>query len=477
MSFSGVPAMLHDFHETIRAMRTGESGRANVHFAQLIQHLSRCVEQQVRDAHTNVATVINAMLAAKQRQDSIGLADLLQYALPQVLDESELSPALLDLALIRRLRALDPMIADPERIERLVEEIHALYQDHPDARGVGAYFAGQLSVAKRASDARLILAIDHELGRHSPASAYLYGLALAYCGDLDAAISTMQWAYANSTALQDGFSQLAAIAAGTQSWDKALELARHDEAGERMTPPWQAKLAQLYARAGDFDHAVATMHKAYAATPDLRDGFATLAWILEAAGGDNSQIVTLLEEDRARERLSAAARLRGAKHYLWAGDRQAALQRVEEAYDADAEAQAGYGRLAAAALIIGDDAFAIDCWSKDRKHGREDATSASRFDFMQRPTWSAEAASVYIYQIHGKPDLDAVQPVLARAYAAIGERATIEVEPGSEQHVRAICPAWQTTPSTIFGGRTPPVGLPASCARLALRDMLELFAK
>jgi thioredoxin-like negative regulator of GroEL len=306
MTILGPHGMLVDFHETIVGLRTGQTGRANAFFVQLLDRLSPQLENLTSASQQRAVTVIGAMLAAKDRDDGIALADILQYELPALLDETASNPGLCDCEIIARLRSLHALTDRTGDIDAAARGLRDIYHRHPSLNGLGAFIAGPFYRNGHYAAARRLLEVDEQEKRHTPQSAFILSLAIAREGDFAQATSLMQWAYDRSNILRDGHAQLGWMKAEERDWQGALELAQLDEQLTRLTPEWQVNLAQLYGRLDDFEHACALIQQAYARNSELKDGFARLGKISTEANRFQDAL-EFTKRDEAAGRLSPEA--------------------------------------------------------------------------------------------------------------------------------------------------------------------------
>lgn len=362
-------AFLLDFHETVLGLRTAQIGRANAHLAQLINKLSRQLELMPVEARQETLPAIGAMLAARERDDAIALADVLQYELPSRLSEGEISPTLLDAEIILGLRAKDRLIREPAGIDALAEAVHSTHEDYPQAKGVAAFYAGRLCQLRRFSDARRLLELDEAAGRRTPASAYLLALCQAERGDFERAQNLMQWAYDNSQTLTDGYARLGRFKADAGDWHGAIQVARNDDVAGRLTPTMQIAVAQWHGRQGEFAAAARQIDDAYARQETVRDGFARLGWI-QAEANDWPGALEMGQRDESARRLTPGWKINLAQLYGRCGDFVRAAELIDEAYSQDAALQDGFTRLGWVKMEQGDCRSALDLARRDEAGGR-----------------------------------------------------------------------------------------------------------
>ncbi len=98
-------------------------------------------------------------------------------------------------------------------------------------------------------------------------------------GYYEQAIETVKEAYIEDNCLQDGYARLGWVQSKTGDWLKAQELMEKDLSAERISPPWQVNLAQIYGNLGFFEKAEQLIAQAYAKDASLQNGYSRLGWI------------------------------------------------------------------------------------------------------------------------------------------------------------------------------------------------------
>lgn len=370
MSLDILRPFLVDFQEAVTGLRTAQIGRANSHLARLLTHLSRLIARLPPQIQQSAMPMINAMLGAKERNDAIELADLLQYALPAILADTEIHPALLDPVIIGHLRSIDDQIGHDREIGATVQLLKEFQRGHPKTRGLGGYFAARLYDEKRYTDARHFLQIDSASDRQTPADAYLLALVEAKLGCFADSIPLIESAYAKCPTLRDGFAKVGWIKAEKKDWQGAFELAVRDYAARRSTPAWQVNVAQLYGRRDDFVTAMDLIERAYAESPKMVSGFARLGAI-RMEKRDWQGAYSLMDRDRKSGRLNPIWELRMAVAAAHLGYWEAASAHVDSGYAADEKLKDGYASLGWHAYLLGKGAqYFRQHLEKDRHLGR-----------------------------------------------------------------------------------------------------------
>lgn len=464
------------FFETVFGLRTGQTGRANTHISKLLTMLVPVIESLSDEARRRAIPLIDAMLSSKEKDDVVALADLLQYELPVVLQESDVPATLLNPDIIKVLRSIDPKINQPDFFDTVIATLDKLRDAFPAACGLGNYHASTLLDQGRSAHARRLLDADVQRRRDTPSGTYLMSLVSAHDGHLPEAVALMETAYANSIHLRNGFVQLACTMASSSGWANALELGRRDLVLGRLTPRWQLQLSQLEARNNNIETAKRLVDAAYREDPDLIDGYATIGWIL-AETGETGDVLNLFDEDRDRRRLSPAGMLLSSKYYVWSRRFEDAERLVEDAYAADPTALAGFDRIAAAALMIDEEAQALTYWRRDCELGRETPQSAARFGFMQRPLWQMGDTRVYVYHVYHTLAFEEILPYLTLLQAHVGNEVIVEVPEHARNDFAARFPAWQISNGAMFNKQPPPTSVPLQNTRLSYQRLVDLFGK
>jgi tetratricopeptide (TPR) repeat protein len=92
----------------------------------------------------------------------------------------------------------------------------------------------------------------------------------------------------------------------TKAWEAAWALAVRDEQAGRLSPVWQARLALLHGQRGQFNQAEGLVEAAYAADPNLKDGYGRLG-LIKAENTDWAGAVELVRKDQALNRQSPSS--------------------------------------------------------------------------------------------------------------------------------------------------------------------------
>ncbi len=237
-------------------------------------------------------------------------------------------------------------------------------------------------------------------------------------------------------------------------------------------------LGIVYSRRGGFEKARKLIHDAYNKDQTLKDCYALLGRIKAEAlnWGGSPEVLELIDIDRKTGRLSTIAKLTEAKRYIWGRRFEDAENLVREAYQESPKAKAGYGRLATAVLMIGDQERAMNYWQKDRTLNRENARSAARYDFMKRPEWKRGSGSVLIYQLFGDPDFATIEPLLGQIFLEAGNDVIIEVPKKVMKTVAKSYPGWKIMEFMVFSEKPPPM-IPDRYARLSYYALLKMYRR
>jgi tetratricopeptide (TPR) repeat protein len=414
------------------------------------------------------------MLACKQREDAIGLADQLEYALPVALSDPSLSPALLVIDVLFDIQRCAQLVEDPDANDDPRSMIEALLAHHPKITGLVDLPVYLLMGQEKYDDASCLLRKAIDLGSAGPVSLYLLSTVSARLGQWQRAEENMLSAYEHCRYLRDGFVSLAKISADQGDWIRALQQARRDQQHNRLTPRGRLQLALAEMHNDHQTQAIGLVEEAYASDPDLRDGFATIAWSYDIpppmvpAGS-----LALIEKDEQLKRLSAQGMLLSSKYLIWARRFADAERLVDCAYQTDSLAQDGFNRIAVAALMIGEDDRAMQYWQKERDLGRESALSKARFDFMVRPEWQPGDRHVYLYRVYETLPFEKILDRLAHLHNLLGDDVIIEVPPQSVEAVVRKCPKWTIIDGTIFGTRPLPANTYETVPRLSLDKLVR----
>ena len=233
------------------------------------------------------------------------------------------------------------------------------------------------------------------------------------------------------------------------------------------------KLALVHGRKGDFEMAKRLIKDAYSRDMSLNDGFAMLGEIrAETAPQGSSEVLDIIDLDRAKGRLSTFWKLVASKHYIWGRRFEDAELLIIEAYRDNVDAKAGYSRIATAALMIGEHDYAIRFWCKDRELGREDRRSAMRYDLMRMNKWNGEKKSVFLYRDPSGPEFEQLIPLLERFFKDAASAVTMETPPRYHAFVAKADPRVTTTENTIFGEGELFTRLPSAKSRLSYSQLI-----
>lgn len=406
-------AFINDFHQTVLGLRTAQTGRAYTHLDALLFRLSDQLKHASTKLQHQLLPVVQRMIWAKEQENELLLADIVEYELPLVMPECFIDVSLMTLTTIDDLLTIEEdateLVADAPQIAALRQ----LYEDHPAQSGIGLYLADQLRAKGRDSDARRLLETDRDLHRMSPQEKYALACIAAREGDGDAACRLMTQAYADLPDLQNGFLEVAWLKAADGDWPCALAIAQRDESAERVTPSWQPPLASLYAHTGQWEHAAALIESAYAQDADLTDGFSMIGAI-HAESAHWQSAIDWYARDLSADRLSPAWRINLALIEAKRENLNSALAHVNVAYDQNAELLDAYARLGWLFAEQRDWARANEFMSKDREQGR------------LSPFWMGEMSIVAAHFDQWKDAADLVQlayasdPELQDCYARIG---------------------------------------------------------
>jgi tetratricopeptide (TPR) repeat protein len=467
--------LLDRFRRTIVGLRTGQSGLA---FASLSELLDLLEKRIVRSgaASANALPVIQAMFTCKEQGDMIGLADLIQFELPAALSDATLPSSLLDPALVAEFASMREALDSGEDSTAIVDIARSLQQRYVKVGGLTDYPAFLLLQKGFADEAEQLLTDTVRHGSATPITHFLKALALGHAGEWDRAADEMRSAYAQSPILADGFTSIAVICMRKGDWGHALTLAQLDSDQKRQTPAGMLVLAQTKLHTNSLESAEALVAHAYAQGPELRDGFATLAWESAARPSfiEGAKTLSLIDKDVQLDRLSPQGMLLSSKYYVRARRFEDAERMIQKAYDLDPTAIGGFGRAAAAALTIGEERRGLTYWQRDRMMSRETKASATRFDFMQRPAWKPGDESVYIYNIFKDTHFAEILQYLEILRLQLGSRVFIEAPSEIAHAVSDTCPDWQIIQGTMFGDLMPPEDIPPEITRLSIRDALSL---
>ena len=344
MMLATLRALANSFYETVTGLRCGQVGRANIYFNELLTLVQQHVQALPAPAQKAAVPVIQQMLNARQRDDAIALADVIEHQLPVLLDGGEIGAELLSIAATDRLRAIDTLIADQAGVEQIRQRALSAPEGDPAIAVVAVCAAMALYHAGRYSDAGVLLRLAGDLGHRSPAAAYYLALVDARAGRIDPACETMSDAYRGAPSLRDGFLQIAWLAAPTASWADALAIARRDQAERRLSLQQHTNLARLYALAGDLTQAVALVEQAYRQDTTLRDGFIALAGI-RADAGALTEALEFAQKDHDLDRATPRGMIQHAQLLGRIGQFERAAGLIDDAYSRDPYQRDGFAQL------------------------------------------------------------------------------------------------------------------------------------
>ncbi|WP_078120691.1 hypothetical protein [Thiosocius teredinicola] len=294
----------NDYYETLRGLRCAEIGRANTHLERFIDLLAIQLQRMSPNAQQKALLCINTMLAARQRDDSIGLADCLQYELPQTLEEAEFSPTLLNVDLLQRLRAIPKPTGDAGDTERIAAELRSIYREFPQAQGLATYYASQVYLFEQFDDAATLIALDESEGRLTAAGSYIRAIALGKASDANMPQSRAEIAaaYQACAALRDGNIQLGWFKAERGDWPTALQLMQEDIEQGRTGATGIADVGFALAHLEDWANARTAVEEAYKADESMTDRFGWMGWIGYLKGKGTAFFADCLREDETRDR-------------------------------------------------------------------------------------------------------------------------------------------------------------------------------
>lgn len=371
MNFARQHQILDDFGESVVGLRRGEIGRANTHLDALLKHISGHLGMMPPSHQQRALPVIQHMLAAKERDDRITLADCLEYELPAILDEDEFSPSLLSIEATRILSNSLAHAKDETYLRQAAAEVADLYSRNNRVAGLGSLLATPLYFEQQYKHARRLLDADDAAGRRTASGAYLRALLEARDANYENADALMSWAYSSAPALRDGFIQIAWICHESGRNTEALDYIARDQKHARLSPAAEAKAALILGASGKTETAIQMVHHAYAADSELRDAFAALGWQsyekmnLEAAD-------RMINEDLTRNRLSPMYQCYLAMIRARLGQWNNAKALVESAYKKDSGVRDGFGRIGWAGFLMGrGTAFFESHIEKDRALKRQ----------------------------------------------------------------------------------------------------------
>lgn len=393
--------LLDLYHQSVVGLRRAEAGRANFALDNLLARLQGVIEGLDPASQEQFAPLLGQMLAAKQRGDSITLADLIEYEMPATLRVADPGLSMPDVALIERLRSLNVHLGDRADLDMLRQRLDGLRGDVPGVRGLSVYHAWRCIEAGRVADALCLLRDEDERGSHSRQSAGLLLQSLVAAGDAEAAESLGDWFAREYPEALDAHFAAADIHRTNGDIAAATRLARKDIAAGRASAIRLLDAAEWLAQSGDLAQAIALVERAYACDDRVRGGFARLAWQLLPAG-NWIDMFALIQRDEIAGRLDSGGRSLLAHVYGELGQLDRAVALLEKTYAEDPAPQNAFAWLATVPASAGR-------WGEALAIARRDA-EAGRLAPDQR-LWLAE-----LYQRNG--DADAARAEVALAYAA-----------------------------------------------------------
>lgn len=324
----------NDYHETLLGLRRGEIGRANTHLERFIDLLAIQLQRMGVESQQRALQCINRMLAAKQRDDTVTLADALQYELPGTLEEAEFSPTLLNIDLISQLREIPVPSGDSGDAARIAEALRPIYREFPDAKGLATYHASQVYLFEQFADAAELISLDEREQRLSPAGIYIRALALGKSSDEHMAQSRAQikQAYEQCRALRDGMIQLGWFKAERGNWQAAAKLMQEDVDQGRTGAAGLADTGFALAHLQEWDRAREAVVAAYQADETMTDRFGWLGWIGYLKGKGTAFFADCLRTDESQNRTWIWGKVFGACLAAAEGDSDKAEAEIDAAY-------------------------------------------------------------------------------------------------------------------------------------------------
>ncbi len=298
-------AFINDYHETLMGLHCGQTARANHHLVRLLDRLIEFLQALPPPQVVAALPVIQSMAAAKERDDSVSLADTVQFELPQAALVETFGSALFEMPTLLQLKSIARLLKQTNGAHQVANELGSIYADNPEAFGLAFYFAESLSRESRSADLIHLLQAEEKAGRLSPASAYSLSLLLADNDEFEQAERLMDWAYTRSQKLQDGYAQLGWKKGHHDlDWNSAYQLMNKDRTNNRISPFWLKTMAQAAAHASRMDDAKALIADCYQADGTMVNGYTRIGWCGYLLNGNKNDYKTLVGQDRSLGRFS-----------------------------------------------------------------------------------------------------------------------------------------------------------------------------
>jgi len=259
------------------------------------------------------------------------------------------------------------------------EAVRVAYREHPGVKDGFSLAGWQWFWPRREYDELLKCFLrDEALHRLTPRQRGLQAKVYAAAGRIDEAAACAEKAYAADDDLADCLLEAAGLVLALRgSRATALRLMETDERNGRLSPGGMLLLAEALTLFSAFDEkqeirrekALELVETAYAAVPELKDGYANAARGLSWVEG-NESVIPLYRLDLENNHLSQKGFLKFLQHVFMASGGEAASALAEEGYYRHADWKGGFSTLGMCLLKNGEPGRALECFERDLDLGR-----------------------------------------------------------------------------------------------------------